>query len=86
MRHTKKNQENLILHISFIGFIMYFIPQDLLRKFQVISGNNCSSNGRHIETLAYMLGHEADGNLIGTHLIFPEHNGTSSRVDDRGND
>ena len=64
---------------------MYLIPHDLLRKFEVISSGNCSPNGRHVETLAYLFGYEADGNLFDTHLIFPEQEGTCSKVDDIGN-
>ena len=63
---------------------MYFIPVDLLREFQAVSSKNLSNNGRHIETLAYLFGYESEGNLIGTHLIFPEQVGTCSRVDDKG--
>ncbi len=64
---------------------MYFIPEDLLRKFQAVCSNNCSADGRHVETLAYLFGYESDGNLIGTHLVFPEQEGTCSKVDDKGN-
>ena len=65
--------------------MMYIIPQDLLKKFQAVSAYNFSVNGRHVETLAYLFGHEEDGNLIGTHLVFPQQDGTCSRVDDKGN-
>ena len=61
----------------------YIIPQDLFRKFQAVSSNNFN-NGRHIETLAYLFGQKSDDNLIGTHLIFPEQEGTCGRVDDKG--
>ena len=44
---------------------MYFIPEDLLRKFQAVSARNCTADGRHLETLAYLLGYESDGNYIG---------------------
>ena len=63
---------------------MYFIPEDLLRKFQAVSARNCTADGRHLETLAYLLGYESDGNYIGTHPIFPEQEGTCSKVDDKG--
>ena len=64
---------------------MYFIPGNLLRTFQAVSGNNRSKiNGRHVETLAYLFGYESEGNLIATHLVFPEQNGTCSKVDDNG--
>ena len=68
-----------------LGAIMYIIPQDLLRQFQAVSANNFSVNGRHVETLAYLFGHEVDGYLVGTHLVFPQQDGTCSRVDDKGN-
>ena len=64
---------------------MYLIPEDLPRKFKAVCSQNLSTNGRHIETLAYLFGYESEGNLIGTHLIFPEQDGTCSRVDDKGN-
>ena len=64
--------------------MMYFIPQDVLRIFQDMSSKNCSADGRHVETLAYLFGYESDG-FIGTHLIFPEQDGTCSKVDDKGN-
>ena len=60
------------IEYHFLGYIMYLVPGDLLRKFQTFSASNRSANGRHIETLAYLIGHELDGNLIGTHLVFPE--------------
>ena len=64
---------------------MYFIPEDWLHKFEAVSRNNCSADGGHVETLAYLFGHESDGNLIGTHLVFPEQFGTCSKLDDKGN-
>ena len=65
---------------------MYFIPEDLLRKFHAVCAKNVSKvDGRHIETLAYLFGYESEGNLIATHLIFPEQDGTCSRVDNKGN-
>ena len=64
---------------------MYIIPEELLREFLKVSSNNRSpQDGRHVETLAYLIGYQSDGNLIGTDLVFPKQSGTSSRVDDLG--
>ena len=64
---------------------MYIIPGQLLREFRKVSSNNRSpQDGRHVETLAYLIGYQSDGNLIGTDLIFPKQSGTSSHVDDIG--
>ena len=63
---------------------MYIIPGELLRKFRDISSNNYSSNGRHIETLGFLLGYKSDDNLIATDLILPQQDATCSRVDDKG--
>ena len=64
---------------------MYIIPEGLLQEFRKLSSDNRSDNGRHKETLAYLLGYKLDkDNLVGTDLIFPEQEGTCSRVDDKG--
>ena len=64
---------------------MYIIPEQLFREFLKISSNNRSPHdGRHVETLAYLIGYQSDGNLIGTDLVFPKQSATSSHVEDRG--
>ena len=64
---------------------MYIIPQELLREFRKVSSNSRSpQDGRHVETLAYLIGYQSDGNLIGTDLVFPKQSATSSHVDDIG--
>ena len=64
---------------------MYIIPGQLLREFRKVSSNNRSpQDGRHVETLAYLIGYQSDGNLIGTDLVFPRQSATSSHVDDIG--
>ena len=64
---------------------MYIIPEELLREFRKVSSNNRSpQDGRHVETLAYLIGYQSDGNLIGTDLVFPKQSATSSHVDDKG--
>ena len=63
---------------------MYKIPKEVLRNFHHVSARNRSENGKHIETLAFLFGYKSESNFIGTHLIFPEQEGTYSRVDDKG--
>ena len=64
---------------------MYIIPDQLLREFRKVSSNNRSlQDGRHVETMAYLIGYQSDGNLVGTDLVFPRQSATSSHVDDRG--
>ena len=63
---------------------MYKIPKEVLRNFHHVSARNRSENGKHIETLAFLFGYKSESNFIGTHLIFPEQEGTCSRVDDKG--
>ncbi len=64
---------------------MYIIPEQLLREFLKVSSNNRSpQDGRHVETLAYLIGYQDNGNLIGTDLVFPKQSATSSYVEDRG--
>ena len=63
---------------------MYIIPEDLLRKFRNIAANNHSINGKHVETLGFLLGYKSEENLIATDLIFPQQDATCSRVDDKG--
>ena len=64
---------------------MYIIPDQLLQEFCKVSSNNRSpQDGRHVETLAYLIGYQSDGNLIGTDLVFPKQSATSSHVDDIG--
>ena len=64
---------------------MYIIPSDLLRTFRNVSANNYSNgNGKHVETLGFLLGYKSEENLIATDLIFPKQDATCSRVDDKG--
>ena len=64
---------------------MYIIPEQLIREFRKVSSKNRSPyNGRHVETLAYLIGYQSEGNLIGTDLVFPKQSASSSHVEDRG--
>ena len=74
-------------NISFYREIekMYIIPEQLFREFRKVSSKNRSPyNGRHVETLAYLIGYQSEGNLIGTDLVFPKQSASSSHVEDRG--
>ena len=64
----------------------YKIPHSFLDKFTEVSGRNYSSDGRsHVETLAYLLGHETANEIIATDLVFPDQRGHLDHVDDEGN-
>ena len=63
---------------------MYLIPQEVFNIFESVSARNKSKDGRHIETLAYLVGHKSNGDFIGTHLVFPEQEGRCDSVDDKG--
>ena len=62
----------------------YIVSDLLLHKFCEIAARNICVNGKLKETLAYIAGYEEDKELLGTHLIFPLQNGTSTSVDDQG--
>ena len=64
---------------------MYELPSKLLDEFLHISGSNISSeDGKHVETLTFLLGYEENGHKIGTHLIFPKQHGLPYKVSDEG--
>ena len=50
-----------------------------------VAGKNTSiQDGQHLETLAFLLGHSENDNLIATDLIFPKQDGQAHKVDDQG--
>lgn len=63
---------------------MYIISSDLVAKFVKVSGNNRDQSGRHVETLAFLIGYFKDDNYIATNLIFPSQHGQANRVEDQG--
>ena len=64
---------------------MIIIPDEVISKFLNIATKNISPiDGEHIETLAFLIGYEDNGTLIGTDLYFPQQNGTSCQVNDEG--
>ena len=69
----------------------YKIPRSFLDKFTEVGGRNYADDGsgRHLETLAYLLGHEKTSNdgigeVLATALVFPDQRGHLSHVDDEG--
>ena len=62
----------------------YKLPEDLLSKFCDVARTNLDIEGEQIETLAFVVGVEENGDHRATHLIFPEQFGTASHVDDKG--
>ena len=64
---------------------MLRIPSNLISEFLKISASNFDNNGELVETLAFLSGTKNEnGELIGTHLIFPEQHGEAHQVDDKG--
>ena len=62
----------------------YKLPENLLSKFCDVARTNLDINGEQIETLAFIVGVEENGDHHATHLIFPQQFGTGSNVDDKG--
>ena len=63
-----------------------FVQQNFIEEFLKVAKNNLSvgDDNQHVETLAYLLGHESEGNLIATELIFPKQKGSAVMVVDQG--
>ena len=65
---------------------MYIIGSNLISQFVKIASQNFSNNdGRHIETLAFLIGYWDIDNYIATDLIFPNQYGEAHKVEDLGN-
>ena len=64
----------------------YKIPQQVITSFLEHSVNNISpTDGRHIETLAFLVGKRTgDDEINGTDIIFPNQTGTQSLCTDLG--
>ena len=63
---------------------MYIISSDLVAKFVKVSGSNRDQKGRHVETLASLIGYFKEDNYIATNLIFPSQHGQANKVEDQG--
>ena len=63
----------------------YQIPHKVLQEFLALSAKNFSKEDHgHIETLAYLVGHNSGRHIIITDIIFPDQEGFPGHVDDRG--
>ena len=61
------------------------VPYEIIPKFlEVASSNKLPEDDQHIETLAYLLGHEDNGTIKATELVFPNQQGSSTHVEDKG--
>ena len=63
---------------------MYIIGSDLIPQFVKVSSKNLGADGKHIETLAFLIGYFEKDNYIATDLIFPSQLGQPHKVDDLG--
>ena len=62
-----------------------FVQQNFIEEFLKVAKNNLSvGDNQHVETMAYLLGYESEGNLIATELIFPMQEGSAVMVVDQG--
>ena len=63
----------------------YQIPQKVLKEFLALGAKNFSKEDHgHIETLAYLVGHNFGRQIIITDMIFPDQDGFPGHVDDKG--
>ena len=61
------------------------VQENFIEEFMKVAKHNLSvDDNLHIETLAYLLGYESEGNLIATELIFPKQEGSAVMVVDQG--
>ena len=64
---------------------MYTIPSTIVTDFTKIAGKNfCKHDGKHVETLAFLVGHRDGDRIVSTHLVFPHQNGSPYQVEDLG--
>ena len=63
---------------------MYIIGSDLIPQFVKVSSKNIGLDGKHVETLAFLIGYFEKDNYIATDLIFPSQHGQPHKVDDLG--
>ena len=61
------------------------VQENFIEEFMKVAKHNLSvDDNLHVETIAYLLGYESEGNLIATELIFPKQEGSSVMVVDQG--
>ena len=64
--------------------ISYLIPSNIINVFAEEALNNVGPNGRHLETLALLVGRRENGTIIADEIIFPKQTGFESFVNDDG--
>ena len=63
----------------------YFLPENVISTFLSHAVNNFSgTEARHIETLAFVVGKKIENEVTATDIMFPQQEGTSTRVSDSG--
>ena len=62
------------------------VPKAVQREFLARAKANKDENGRHVETLAFLMGWESEHQITATSILFPVQTGNSARVTDEGRD
>ncbi len=60
------------------------VPQTVSATFLNVARGNIDSEGKLIETLCFLVGHETSNELIVTDIVFPVQKGSGAKVDDHG--
>ena len=60
------------------------IPKAVQNEFLIRARSNRDEAGRQIETLAFLMGHETEREIVATSILFPVQTGNSARVTDEG--
>jgi hypothetical protein len=60
------------------------IPANTLAQFVNVAKRNVDSNGKLVETLAFLIGYIDDEKIKATELLFPNQTGDASKVVDYG--
>ena len=65
--------------------LKYKIPTKFIYSFLDVAAKNKSElDGRHVETLGFLIGTKEDNLITATDLIFPKQKGNSALVTDEG--
>ena len=64
--------------------ISYHIPSNVINLFVQEALKNVGANGKHLETLALLIGRKENNRIIAEEIIFPRQTGHDSNVDDNG--
>ena len=64
--------------------ISYQIPSNIINFFTEEALKNIGQNGKHLETLALLVGRRDNGVIVTEELVFPRQTGYESTVNDGG--